>query len=345
MIKLQNLAKVIWHRKPSKVHPRRKKINFKNIFKKKWIFLAIIFILGIIISSFILGGDSWKFQEVKYFGVKNLEKSQLNKYIDPYLGRNIFFVNPQKLADELNEHFIEISEARAEKVYRNKINFYIEEKIPHIIYLNFSGIFLFDTKGEVLKAWEAGSKVEFSELDYELARGFGDEDASYIEDRVYQDLDEEEIEDFIFEEMDSKEKQKVLNSIVVEKQTKFNKILDNNSKKLELFSEYQIPIIKAWDESVYKVGDFDDRKKIKFLGNAVNSLKERMNPKDIKCLWDGELRLICTIDQRIDLILSPSRKLNYQLQDLKLILEEIDKESEEIRMIDLTSEKVLVEYW
>lgn len=342
------MKKIHWKRKKNEYHPRRNKgkivSKLKN-FKFKRI-LIVFFVLGILGMFYFAFGNStyWKITEIEYVGIENLQKKELDASLNEFFNENIFFLKPSLIEIKLKDEFIQIKNVKAEKIYKNKIVVYIEEKVPHYIYQNFNGIYLFDKEGSVLKNTKLNDYIEYKQIDYELARGFGDLNGDYVEDRVFLELEPEQIEDFTIEEFNTEIKENILDGIINERQTNFNNRLDIVDEHLGEYGGFNVPVIKAWEEKIYEVGEIRNKEESWFLGQASATIEEKTNFRVLSSLWDGDLRLLNTINTGTEVIMSPSRDLDIQIEDLELIINKLEKPVEEVKFIDLSSTKVLIEY-
>lgn len=321
--------------------------NLLRIFKSsKFKFIVLGFILiTLLIIGFVAESRSanFRFNETEYSGLINLTKEQLDSIIAKDFNQKIYSINPDVLEDKLKENFIEISSVEAEKLYPNKVKFYIEEKIPYLIYIGFNGSCLVDEKGEVLKTQYSSRNIAFNAKDYNLARGFGNPNAEYVADRVAVDLPEEEIENFNFAEYDFEKKNEVLKAIEEEIVGKFTSSLQKQIDETEYNSQYNVPVVYAWDERQYKQGEFIDLKLVKFLHNSVTLTQNILQVDSDSNLWDGKFRLILSFqDSRA--IFSPLREVERQVEDLELGLREYRKKIRDVEEIDLSSEHVLIKW-
>ncbi|MBP9758341.1 FtsQ-type POTRA domain-containing protein [Candidatus Dojkabacteria bacterium] len=283
-------------------------------------------------------------RETEYRGLSRLKKNQLDVAIKGEFGQGMIGINLKKMEEQIESGFIEISNIRAEKIYPDKVVFQVEEKTAKLVLVNFNGKFLFDDKGEVLKSICRDDIQKFNGFDYLMARGFGDPNGDYVEDIAIAELGEDvEIEEFDFTQFPFEDKVKILDKLQSDKQQNFEQetvwVMDNLDLKLDM----DISVIKSWSEDCFTAGDKWDGELINFLADANKIIKVDLEYEVLDAKWDGEFRLIFILSNGTQIILSPSRTLDIQIEDLESILTYSKKTIYDYKLIDLSSQKVLVE--
>jgi hypothetical protein len=283
-------------------------------------------------------------KQTEYEGLDRLTKTQLDASIQDRFGKSMIGLNLRDMEKRLVHDFIEVSNVRAEKIYPDKVIFKIEEKTARLILINFNGKFLIDENGEILKAVCREDLQKYDSFDYLLARGFGDANADYIEDIVIENLPEDvKIEEFDFQKFPFEEKVKILQSIEVQKETQFNEEINFVQENTDLGLDLNVVYMKSWSEDCFAQGDFTDKTLVSFLADISDILLTQLK-YDIRDInWDGEFRLVVILNSGTKLIFSPSRTLDIQIEDLESILLYAKKNVYEFKLIDLSSQKVLVE--
>lgn len=309
----------------------------------RFILLILAVVGSLLVWWFVQRQQAWIFSETEYVGLVNLEKSQLDNAIADQFGLLIHKINPDSLEEKLRGAFVEIGDVRAEKLFPNKIRFTIVEKIPAFVYINFNGYYLVDSVGEVIKAYPNESAYDFSDLDYELARGFGSPNANYIEDRVLNELSEDEIAEFDFETFEYEQKELILQSIELERKLKFNDVIRTNTERYSSQAFQGIPLISGWSEEVYKVGENMEVDLFTFFNQVNQSKQNNMEITFENLLWDGDQRMILFFNIDSEVVISRKRDVAIQFEDLALIVKKIG-EIDKIKRIDLSVAKVVVDY-
>lgn len=335
--------------KKPKIIEFRKKRNFLHRFINFRKVLIYIFLILIIYSGYLLLANSnidenLVLKETEYRGLNRLDKTQLDDVINESFGQGMLGLNLYKLEKQLKENFIEVSNIKAEKIYPDKIVFQVEEKTAKLVLVNFNGKFLFDNKGEVLKAICRDDIQKFNGFDYLMARGFGDPNSDYVEDIAIEQLgDDVEIEEFDFKEYPFDEKIKILESLQNKSLLEFEDVTTWVQNNLDLNVGIELPSIKSWNENCFKVGEKWDDSLINFLADSYQVFKENLKYEVIDSRWDGDFRLFFKLTNGTEIILSPSRTLDTQIEDLESILLYSEKNIYDYKLVDLSSQKVLVE--
>lgn len=327
---------------------RKKRSFWRRIFSLKKLLLYILFILLIVSGYFAITNlelnKNVVLKETEYEGLKRLTKSQLDEAIMDQFGKSMIGINIKHIENRIIDNFIEVSNIKAEKIYPDTIVFTVEEKLAKAVVVNFNGKFLIDENGEILKAVCREDLKRFDGFDYLLAREFGDPNADYVEDIVIQELGEEiELEEFDFAQYPYDEKVKILHNIQQEKKNEFNEEIKYVQEFVNLEVAIDVPYIKSWTEDCFVEGDLADKTEVNFFGNSYKTLSEDLQYQIKEIYWDGEFRLIVELNDGTLLILSPSRELEAQIEDLESILLFSQKSVYDFNLIDLSSPKVLVE--
>ncbi len=341
------MDEIIWKKnieeKEESVETKRRIFKYKSKSIGRFVLLLFFVFLSLFIWWYMHKKSAWVFTYSEYEGIVNLEKSVLDNSISSFFGLEMAKVNPNELEEKLMYDYIEISGVHAEKRFPNTIVFYVEEKNPQINYLNFTGIYIIDRDGEVLRANTTENSYEFSVEDYDLSRGMGSPNAEYVEDRIYASLSEEEMTDFDFETFDQAQKEKVLEEISSERKTKLVSILENRKNEFGKYVYSKYPVIYGWDEKEYSPGEFVDQEWLVFVRDAYDKFEEVSEYKIENALWDGDQRLIFSVNIDTEIVLFPNRDLEEQIEDFVLICDQIGGVNR-IKSIDLSSHNVLVEY-
>lgn len=347
---------VVWHHAPKINRTKnRDKKDYSDILKKiirkiggnKRLIIGIPIIIIIFILINYVFKIEWTVSSINYIGNENLSSMSLDQTLYEFFGENIFKIRIGEVEKKLDESYVEIKSVRVEKKMPNTLDVYIEEKIPKFVLINLNGIYVIDSKGEVLVAYQNDDKVELEENELDIARGFGGVNASYIEDRYLTDNEDqiENIEDFSFDDVSPEKREEILNIITQEKKSKFNQYLEYDTS---LIGEYShLNKIKAWDETMYEVGEFLSEDLIVFLTKPVEVIGESEDIKIEKVLWDGDLRLELTLDSGTVLIFARNiegdRSINNQIEDFFAFNEYDQRSLSAIKSIDLSSKKIVVE--
>lgn len=335
-------------RKKNKIKDiQKKRFQIRN-FKKKLpiisFILLIILVFGGVYLYFIQNREDWVLQETEYVGLKNLSKKELDNEINEYFSKLIFQVDTDDVEKKILDTFIEVNTIRSEKIYPNKIIFYLEEKDLAFILVGFNGVFLIDINGEVIKGINNYDQIHFIAEDYNIARGFGDINAEYIEDKVFETIAEENVEDFNFDLVDISIKEQILEDITIQRRIKFDNILNKTAEKLIVFENYDLPIIFTWEERQWEVEEYIDNNRVDFFVEIIQTIQADFGFDIEKYLWDGDQRFFIEINGDIEIITSPIREAKTQLEDLQILSKSEGFEYDKIKKIDLSSTKILVEY-
>lgn len=315
---------------------------FRRFLGKRYL-LFILCALLISVFFFVFENKNWVFQESEYIGLQNLDKDDLDKQIQDYFGKSIFLININKLEDILIEQNIEIKQIYAQKNLKNKVVFHIEEKRPVFVYLNLNSVYLFDENGDILRSIVFEDKVELEKREYDIARQLISPNSELIEDRIVASLSEDELASFDFAEYDMRLKEKILEEMEKETQNYFTSLFRDRIVEIEAF-DVQLPRIIAWEERIYSQKDKFDPLVFSFLKEAVEKFLLHIEKQPNSIVWDGEVRLIFTLKSDTQIIVSLSREIDTQLEDLKILERNFDYELDSIQLIDLSVDKILIEY-
>lgn len=336
-------------RNPELVHFRRKRSFLGRIFNFRKILVYLLLILLIFAGYFYIKNlnlsENLVLKQTEYEGLDRLTKAQLDISLTDKFGQNMIGLNLRQMERKLITDFIEVSNVRAEKIYPDKVVFKIEEKTAKLVLSNFNGKFLVDENGEILKSVCRDDLQKFDAFDYLLARGFGDANADYVEDIVIANLPEDvKIEEFDYSQFPYEEKVKILKELELQKETEMNDEINFVWENINLeLTNIDVPSMKSWSEDCFKVGVYTDSTLISFLADTSNILKNQLKYEIKDLNWDGEFRLVVILNNGTRLIFSPSRTLDIQIEDLESILLYSQKAVYDFRLIDLSSQKVLVE--
>ncbi|MCA9386281.1 FtsQ-type POTRA domain-containing protein [Candidatus Dojkabacteria bacterium] len=352
------MERVIW--KPSSAdnnkshNPKRAKRENKraisSIFASRvfWIVVGTFILVGSVIA-FYFYKDDWVIQTIVIEGNNQIKSQDLYVVLDKYKGVSVFAIKPAEIGDALQSGFIEIQSVRAEKRFPDTLFVHVEEKIPLLLYRNFNGEYIVDKEGEILESVvrEDANRYNFEEYEYQVARGFGSTEGEYVEDRVVSDLPEDELEDFIFEEYDIEQKKSVLETIIIEKRAKFESVLESGLSEEEV--AYELPLVYVWEEEIYEVGQMLNKDTITFIAEIAKRMPITTDYSIDQVVWDGDLRMIVTTFDGPTIIFSPSiddqRSAAIQFEDLESVLSQLAEKSGLIQSIDVSTDKILVEYY
>ncbi len=337
---------IIWKpRKSTRRKRHRSLFSFLSLRFRILPSLLVLLLLTLVFSGiYFFPKDRIVFKNTTYSGLRNLNRQDIDTALAKYSGESLLNIPPQDIEEHLTQTFSEIKFLRIEKIYPNTIHIHIEEKLPKLLYINFNGSYVFDKDTDILAVSRNNDPTNFPEQDYNLARGFGNPDASYIEDRIAGNLQDEALEQFNFDDVEFTQKEKTLQVLVSEIQTKFKNKLQKQ-QELTNFEEFSnIPTILGWDDTIYEEKNDFEKTYIQFFSTLITSLEEKYGLQDTQNVWDGNYTTNIRIDSNTLLKFSMQRDLELQLEDLEIILESKSKNLSAINYIDLSSNKVIVSW-
>ena len=320
--------------------------RFVNLRKLLFYVLLLVACYGMyLIMGQLKLSENLVLRKTEYVGLKRLQQQEMDRVIINEFGKSMFDVNIQDMQKLMKDNFIEVSQIKAEKIYPDKIVFQVQEKTARLILTNFNGKFLFDDNGEILKALCRDDLQKFDYFEYLMARGFGDPNADYVEDLVLENIGEEiELEEFNFATYPYQEKIKLLEELQDTWKLKFDNEIEYVAQNLDLNLDLAIPELVSWTEDCFEKGDVWDETTIDFAANSVGLFTGKLNLEIDNAKWDGDFRLFLNLrGGQTTVIVSPSRTLDIQIEDFESILAYSNKSVNDFRLIDLTSQKVLVE--
>ncbi len=123
----------------------------KNIFL--WLFLFLLLTTFYFDFNKTRFAEIFKVKKIELYNTENVDESLINLKLEQFEGKNIFFIDPDKIASFLtNIDFINTVEIK--KIYPNKMKIRInEEKIIAII-IGSKNKYLLTEEGKVIKKYE-----------------------------------------------------------------------------------------------------------------------------------------------------------------------------------------------
>ncbi len=135
----------------------------KSAFKKFSIFLWVLF--GIAVFTGTILGLNY-FYNSDYFKIKNIEvinndyynKEELEIYLGALKGKNIFEVDKKQNELSIESNYSRIKKAELKKIFPDKLEIIIMERLPYLRISYKEKIFLIDDEGVFLEEINSGSE-------------------------------------------------------------------------------------------------------------------------------------------------------------------------------------------
>ncbi|MBN1915763.1 FtsQ-type POTRA domain-containing protein [Candidatus Dojkabacteria bacterium] len=347
--------KVVWKPNTASIKKRKGKLAlfFETILSrtKKFLIWAFVIIPIFAVSLFFLlrylSSGKFNINNVAFFGTTLTRQEDLEAIKTDFLGRNIFLLRTSEIELAMREKGTYVSEVYVEKILPDSLEVYIEEKIPQLIYINFSNAYLLTGDSEVVDVISKDQELGLSDEEISILKGFGDLNSNYVIERIIskqENLEDnsEKIEEFK-KSITEEEKLKTLKEIRGEMQAKIEQIygihLDNVSKS----RFWHLPVTFVYETMSYQLTDNIDNSKIKFFLNVVKFIDENKEFEVWRYQWDSKFRLSIHLVNGKIFYFSTKRDFNLQKEDLLIVLNELKTEDKNYRSIDVGADKVVVD--
>lgn len=134
----------------------------KSAFRKFSVFLWVLF--GIAVFAGTIMGLNY-FYNSDYFKIKNIElinndyynKEEIETFLGSLIGKNIFEIDKKQTELSVEGNYSRIKKAELKKIFPDKIEIIIEERMPYLRIGYKEKIFLIDDEGVFLEEISSGS--------------------------------------------------------------------------------------------------------------------------------------------------------------------------------------------
>lgn len=320
----------------------------------RFVFAGVILSGLIVLIRYFLFSSRFNLVAIEIKGNKIVEGSQIESKINYLLGHNIFFIRGSRLGEEIGRFSPYIKEAKVEKDLPGRITITIEEREPHLVWINFIGAYLIDSEGFVLELCSDFEDLEISEGDLDLLKGYGDlkgleedssnessdEEGSLSEEEGKKDEGEEENSEEQKQELSYEEKHKLIEESRNEIVSRVDKFWEQNLLTFE--EKYNnFPFVFSYERGEYSIRDVlaSDRLDSTKAGLGIDFLGE----EPVRYIWESNYRFVIHLSKRREIVFSTRREFGEQIEDLRVLLSKLKSEGKNYNSIDLSSDVIVYE--
>jgi len=287
-------------------------------------------------------------------GNKTVTDNQMDTVLAKYQDRNIFLVNTMDVENTIAKAYPIFNGVEVHKFFPDMLFIKISEREPKLIYVNLSGAYLVDSKGQVLNQISATPNDLLPEQ-VDIYRGYGDPNGALVRDRLLTEFkasqqigtkteaEQEQIVSvgFNFDQIPLSQKQQVLAELQSEAGRIIANYLAQNDQAVDQSDYAAYPRVDVLEVKAYKETDIVALDRLS-MTLEVTGLFASHNIPVTRIVWEGELLVNVTLEGNRTVIFGLNRKTSDQFEDYLLVVNQLRKEGHDYKKIDVSSSKVSV---
>ena len=137
---------------------RKRKSAFRKFLVFLWVLLGIAVFAGTIIGlNYFYNSDYFKIKNIKLINNDYYDKEEIETFLGYLIGKNIFEIDKKQAELSIEANYSRIKKAELKKIFPDKIEIIIEERMPYLRIGYKEKIFLIDNEGVFLEEISSGS--------------------------------------------------------------------------------------------------------------------------------------------------------------------------------------------
>lgn len=337
----------------------------KNPLQRQGRFLVIkriaLALLAFVILSFLVyliyqlfQNPYFALEQFNIIGNKTVSQERMDSLLKEFKGKNIFLVQSGSVEKAITDNFPIFNGVEVDKYYPNILFIKISEREPKLIYINLSGIYQVDAKGDVLELINAvPSKLNQEQVN--IYRGYGNPNDILVQDRLKTEFSiankfetktvEEQLQllgsGFLFDQIKLSEKERVLKILQKEIGAVIDDYLKKNNEIVDNGAFASFPRVDAIELKKYEAEEKIALDRLNLTLDLNGLFSTRSIPVS-RIVWEGELLVTVVLDDQRVIVFGLNRKSSEQFEDYLLVLNQLKKEGHDFKKIDVSSTKVSV---
>jgi cell division septal protein FtsQ len=324
-------------------------------------FSLVLIILLLLGAYTLITSKTFAISGITYLGNSKATTTDLDNLLSGIKGRNIFLVRSDEITDKLLHSKFFLEAVTVKKIWPDKLKINITESQPEFTLINMNGGYLITKNGKVIEV-VAQDKLNFSDEELDIIKGFGSPNAHYVEDRMRLDLGlgpkvtptqapfrigstpapTPTPDTFDFFAVDPAKKIEVLNIIRAELLSKVGSTWDKYSQLVSTKEFSSLPRIFAYDNSTFKENDTINLSRLEVTNEVVSFFNKHPDMIVQKIIWESDFLVDFELTSGQSIIFGVNRKASEQLEDFEVITQNLTQQGKTFARIDLSSKKVSV---
>lgn len=301
----------------SKIKEELKKVNLKVYVS---IIVSILIVASVaLVIVFFRTTDVFNIRTINLVVDKQEGFDSINKILEQYKGRNVFAISLDELEQSIKSQVVGVDSVFIDRSLLGTLSVEVVEQVPVFFEANSSGIYLINQSGVVMEVVGPKSPLEFTETE-ELIRGnLLPPDSDQVRLRYLDLLSEEERGSVIWKDVPLSEKERVLDQMKGELETK---ISDYNAQLAEQLKEDRFrDLIGSYisNSITYNVGDKVDLENLNFISIVLDFFKSK-GFVVAKSSWQSGYTLEVILESGQRILFSVKRSYTDQFEDLNTLI-------------------------
>ena len=335
-----------------KLKSRRKNINWKLILSSLIGTLIIsVAIYGIVM---LLKSDALAVKKFRLLGNRTINDIQVSAALQKFTGTNILLVKSESIEKELASTFSIFNGIEVTKYFPNELFIKISEREPKLVYINLSGAYLVDAKGQILQQIFVDPVVVIDEK-LNIARGLGDPNSEYLKQMyaaefiVANSFQEKPLVEqqaliaagFKLEAISLNDRQARMKILQKTFQLEFETAWDKNSQAVDTSAYSSYPRVAVLDAQVFKSGEQVDLERLNLTTDIMNLFSGK-KLQFTRIIWEGELLVKVEFADKKEIVFGLDRKITDQFEDYLLVVNQLQREGRDYCQIDVSASRIAV---
>ncbi len=320
--------------------------------------LIILVLLGVYT---LITSKTFAVSQIIYLGNNKATSADLDNLLSGVKGRNIFLVRTDEIASKLLGSKFFLEGVTVKKIWPDKLKVTITESQPEFTLITMNGSYLITKNGKVIEV-VAQDKLNFTDEELDIIKGFGSPNAHYVEDRMRLDLGlgpkvtptptifrigstpapTPTPDTFDFLATDPAKKIEILNIIRSELLSKVESTWEKYSELVSTKDFAALPRIFAYDNSTFKESDTINLSRLEVTNEVVSFFNKHPDMIVEKIIWESDFLVDFELTSGQSIIFGVNRKASEQLEDFEVITQNLIQQGKTFARIDLSSKKVSV---
>ncbi len=338
---------------------------FRNLFKFfKERFVAVLFFLSILFLYLFLKTNFFVVNQITFVGVKQIPKEKLEAIAKNYKGKNIYSVNLSDIEKDVYNSSVYVDYVYAKKFLPSKIVINIEEKNPFLIILNFDGVYLIDSNGEII-ANPIQDKISFDSEELEIITT-NNLELEIVKNRIIANASDKEIyswlkddvdkKDIDFDNLESKEIKELLDYSKIDEGLKKRTFDEIRNEIFQIINEHfaklneqintsdyaSLQRVEFYQNYDFKNGDKIDWQYTNCMDKILTFFDKTGNYSIKSAVWKTQYSFEVSTIENKTFVFGLNRAIDEQIYDLETILKILKEQSKDFNKIDVRSKIIAI---